>query len=116
MLVRDDNGRVDDARVVDHLELLGARAPSKVEEQSLKALARGSASAGQQKIAIKYVLEVGGAGRIMFEPTSDRLSAFRAGSQTLAQLIANIAGASWLSFRETTDGAEVDQEGQDRGR
>lgn len=118
MLARDEtSGRLNDPRVNDHLELLGARAPSKSEEMALKALARGTASAGQQKMAIKYILEGGGAGRIMFEPSNDRLSAFRAGSQTLSQLIANIAGAAWLSFRETSDSAEHDMEkGTERGR
>lgn len=119
MLERDpQNQAVTDARVVQHLVLLGARAPSKAEEQAIAALARGQASPGQQKMGLKYALELGGAGALAFDPANERLSAFRAGSQALAQVIANIAGAAWLSFRETSVGAETDvteQEGRSRG-
>lgn len=107
MLARDPHGNADDPRISDYLALLGARGPSKSEEQAIRAVARGVASAGQQKIAFRYALEeLGGAARISFEPESERVSAFRSGSQAAAQILAITAGAAWVSFRN--DSAEID--------
>lgn len=99
MLKRDPEDHVVDARVAQHLAQLGARGPDLAEEQALRALARGLASPGQQKLALRYALELGGAAALVFEPASDRLTTFRLGSQALAQTLATVAGGAWVSFR-----------------
>lgn len=104
MLQRDANKRVIDTRVAGHLTALGARGPSEAEESSLRALARGSASAGQQKMALRYVLELAGAGDLVFAPDNERLTAFRLGSQAAAQALATIAGGVLFAFRAQEDG------------
>ncbi len=117
MLARDATGKLADPRVIALLSALAAREPSKAEEMALRACARGHGSSGQQKMAMKYALELGGAGDLMFDPASERVTSFRLGSQAVAQTLAALAGAAWLSFREQSDGAEADMsEGAERGR
>lgn len=99
MLKRDANKQVIDERVSAHLSALGAPGPSESEELALRALAIGTASAGQQKIAWRYILGLGGAGALMFNAQNERLTAFRLGSQAAAQALSTAGGGAWVVFR-----------------
>ncbi|TXH47213.1 MAG: hypothetical protein E6Q97_27645 [Desulfurellales bacterium] len=80
------------------LTILGARAPSNFERQSLIRLARGQASDGEQKAAMMYVLtELAGAGRSAFD-LDPRVSEFRSGARGVGLAIAAIAQADVLRF------------------
>lgn len=107
MLARNTDGAVTDPRVIAILAALAGRAPSIAEEHSMRALARGHASAGQQKIALRYLLELGGAGDLMF-CGDERTTSFRLGSQALTQVLATIAGGAWLSFAGPSEEDEDD--------
>ena len=109
MIERDPNKKVVDPSVSAHLALLGARDPTEGEERALRALARGQASEGQQKLALRFMLSAGGAATLCFDARNERLSAFRQGSQAWAQALATIAGASWIVFRgEAAEGGGED--------
>lgn len=110
MLARDDNGRIDSAGVEALLRSLTARQPSKVEEMAVRAFARGNASAGQQRMAFKYLMELGGGADMMFDPLNERLTAFRLGSQAVAQAMCTLAGAAWFVVPSHGESAEIDQE------
>lgn len=103
MLQRDLKGAPNEARITALLSALSARAPSIAEEQALRALSRGLATPGQQKMALRYALDLGGAGDLMFHRDNERITAFRLGSQALVQAIATIAGAAWVSFRADSE-------------
>lgn len=108
MLARDESGRVTEPGLLPLLSALGASAPTKAEEQALRAIARGQASEGQQKIAWAYTMKLGGVSHLMFDSASERVTSFRLGSQAVAQTLAAIAGASWVAFRSEAESTEVE--------
>ena len=90
------------------LAILGARAPSNHERQSLIRLARGQASEGEQKAAMMYVLtELAGEGRSAFD-LDPRISEFRSGARGVGLAIAAIAEADVLRFGAVRTKTEED--------
>lgn len=108
MIARDAEGRVIDAGLAGLLGPLGARAPSLAEEAALRAVARGMASTGQQKIAFRYTLELMGAAALAFDAGSERLTSFRLGAQAGAQALSLIAGGTWLAFPSVDESEDPD--------
>lgn len=85
---------------------LNARAPTTDEAAALRALVRGRATEGQQKLAMAYVLaELCGVGSVPFAKEHSYGTAFRSGSLGVGIAIGAIAGAVVMRFpdREASD-------------
>lgn len=78
---------------------LNARAPTIDEGAALRALMRGRATEGQQRLAMTYVLsELCGVGSVPFAKEHSYGTAFRSGSLGVGIAIGAIAGAVVMRF------------------
>lgn len=81
------------------LRVMGARRPTPDEFAAIRALMRGHASDGQQKLAMRYVMaELCGVGRVPFAGEATQGTAFRAGSLAVGIAMAQIADVVIMHF------------------
>lgn len=86
-------------RLTLQLRAMGATAPSADEMAALRALMRGNAGEGQQRLAVAYVMrELCGVGSVPFTGESSHGTAFRAGSLAVGIAMAAIADVVIMSF------------------
>lgn len=89
------------------LAFLGARSPTEDQAVAIKALCRGTATAGQQRRAMAYILsELCGVGRVYFAGEQTHSSSFRAGSQGVGITIAMIGDAVIMRFPSESEAQE----------
>jgi len=77
------------------LMTLDARPPGPDEVAAIKAITRGSATPGQQRVAMAYIIELCGAGRVAF---GGEKGIFVNGARAVSVAIGQIAGAVYLRF------------------
>lgn len=98
------------SKAVTPFDLLGCQPPSKAQQQAIRAVGLGTATEGQQKLAMAYVLgELCGLGSIPFIVGNEHWSSFRAGSQAVGQAICAIGGANIATFARRVDDDEADR-------
>lgn len=86
-------------RLDAQLRVMGARAPSNDEVSAIRALMRGTAGAGQQRLAVSYLMtELCGVGNVPFVAGAGDASAFRSGSLAVGIALAGIAEAVLMRF------------------
>lgn len=92
------------SKSVTNFDLLGCEPPSKTHQQAIRAVGLGTATEGQQKLALAYILgELCGLGRAPFIAGNEHWSAFRTGSQAVGQAICAIGGANIATFARRVD-------------
>jgi hypothetical protein len=80
---------------------MGARVPTVDEVAAIRALMRGNASPGQQRLAMTYMMvELCGVGSIPFAGENTHGASFRAGSMAAGVAMAQIADAVLMRFPE----------------
>lgn len=90
------------------LRAMGARRPRDDEAKALRAVMRGNASAGQQRLAMIYVMaELCGVGSVPFVAGAADVSAFRAGSHAVGIAMAAIAEAVLMRFPGEGEGERI---------
>jgi hypothetical protein len=94
-------------RLTAQLRAMGARMPSTDETAALRALMRGTASEGQQRAAVAYIMaELCGVGSVPFTGESSHATAFRAGSLAVGIAMGAIADVVIMSFPKMEEGSE----------
>ena len=90
------------------LAFLGARMPDIDDVAAIRALTRGTASPGQQRRAMSFILsELCQLGTVTFAGENAHGASFRAGAQGVGHAIAQIGGAVLMRFpAEEADGSE----------